>query len=592
MPIPQPLGINIGEHDLWGMPITLSTFEHQIDEKILDRGLKYFQRGHVGEPEELEPGLYEAIVQGTDSYTVQLRIQGDAVNEQRCDCPYDLGDVCKHVAAMLFKLQEDALDLPVKTKDAGRGGKKKATRKPTVAEQVDRALAAVPHEELAAYVRTLCMDDAGFRQHFLSQCAPETITQDHHDYLKQVRQQLRSLAGRGGFIQWDDAYAAGLVLDDKVAKARTLLQKGHPTKALPLLTAVIQGGAEAMAYADDSNGDIGGGMTSAFELLMKIAGIQHEEAFRLKLLAEVQRLLGDKQVYEHDFNDMLLPTAARLMRSEEEAASIMVTLQQEADKEFGGSAARQALIDLTRRFQGDAAAAKLEEGYLRFADVREQAIEAAIEARDWQRAKQLSEDGMHLHAADNSRIDKEHWLPYLLRIAQLTKDGKEVIRLARLLLVDGHIGGMEHYKLLRSTVPAAEWPAFIDGLLRDMRDAKWRSVSDDLYARICAAEERWAELLAMVREENWTPHRFYTVLNEHEKELGKHYPKEVATILAERAEALASRNGAKPDDYDTAVRMLRRVRKLGEHQLADALIADWRVRLKRRPRLMQALGKG
>lgn len=576
------------------MAISLSTFEHDIDEKILDRGLKYFQRGHVDEPDELEPGLYEAIVQGTEPYTVQVRIQGDTVTEQRCDCPYDLGDVCKHVAALLFKLQEDALDLPVKAANGKSSGKKKASgaRKPTVAEQVDRALATVPHEDLAAYVRACCMDDAGFRQQFLSHCAPETITQDHHDYLKQVRQQLRSLAGRGGFIQWDDAYAAGLVLDDKVAKARTLLKKGHPAKALPLLTAVIQGGAEAMAYADDSNGDIGGGMTSAFELLMKIAGMQHDEAFRLKLLAEVQRLLSDKQVCEHDFNDMLLPTAAMLMRSEAEAAPIMVTLQQEAEKDFGGSAARRALIDLTRRFQGDAAATKLEEAYLRFEDVREQAIEAAVKAKDWTRARKLAEEGRHLARDGRPAIHEHHWTPYLLRIAQLTKDDKEVVRLARLLLLESQQTSMEHYNVLRSNVPSSEWPAFIDALLRDMRAAKWRSVSDHLYARICAAEERWKELMDMVRNEDWTPHRYYTVLNEHEKELGKHYPKEVATILAERAEALVSRTGAKPDDYDTAVRMLRRVRKLGEHQLADALTADWRVRLKRRTRLMQALGKG
>lgn len=576
------------------MPISLSTFEHDIDEKTLDRGLKYFQRGQVDEPEELEPGLYEVMVQGTDTYTVHIRVQGDAVTEQRCDCPYDLGDVCKHVAAVLFKLQEDALDLPVKTEDGKGSGKKKAsaTRKPTAAQQVDRALAAVPHDELVAYVRALCMDDAGFRQHFLSTCAPEAITQDHHDYLKQVRQGLRAVAGRGGFIGWDDAYAAGVVLDDKVVKARTLFSKGHPAKALPMLTAVIQAGAEAMEYADDSNGDIGGGIASAMELLHEMAGAEHEEPFRLELLGQVQRLLGDKQVYEHDFNGLLLPTAAKLMRSEAEVAPIMATLKREANESFGGSSAREALIGLTRRFKGDAAAATLEESYLQFTDVREKAIEAAIEAKDWQRAKQLAEDGMQLHAADRNRGDKEHWLPYLLRIAQLTKDGKEVLRLARLLLVSGHTGGMEYYKLLRSMVPAAEWRVFIDALLRDMRAAKWRNVSDDLCARICAAEERWKELLGMVRNEDWTPYRFYTVLNEHEPELGKHYPKEVATILAERANALASRNGAKPDDYDTAVRMLRRVRKLGEHQLADALTADWRVRLKRRPRLMQALGKG
>ncbi len=570
------------------MPISLSTFEHDIDPKILDRGLKYFQRGHVGEPEELEPGLYEAIVQGAESYTVQVRIQSDAVIEQRCDCPYDLGDVCKHVAAVLFKLQEAALDLPVKA-----SGKKKTstTRKPTVAEQVDRALAAVPREELVAYLRERCMTDGAFRQHFLSHCAPETIAQDHHDHLKQVRQELRAVAGRGGFIGWNESYAAGAALNEKVDRARTLFLKGHAAKALPLITAVIKGGAEAMAYADDSNGDLGGGITTSMELLHDMADTELDEAFRLKLLAEVQRMLNDEQVYECDWNELLLPTAAKLMRTEKEVTPIMATLKQAANEEYGGSSAREALMDLTRRFQGDVAATKLEESFLRFTDVREKAIEKAIRSKDWKRARKLVEDGARVKR-DGGRAPHAHfWTPHLLRIAQLTKDDQEVIRLARLLLLESHQSGMEHYNLLRGTVPSSEWPAYIDQLVKDLR-TKWKNVPNSLIANICAAEGRWREVLLMVREEGWHPHSYYTLLNEYEKELGEHFPAEVATILAERAEALVSRTGAKGDDYDTAVRMLRRVRKLGDHHLADALTADWRVRLKRRPRLIQALGKG
>lgn len=575
------------------MAISLSTFEHDIDEKILDRGLKYFQRGHVDEPDELEPGLYEAIVQGTEPYTVQVRIQGDTVTEQRCDCPYDLGDVCKHVAALLFKLQEDALDLPVNDKgaSAGKKAKRSTPKKPTVAQQVDRALAAVPHEELVAYVRARCMDDAGFRQHFLSHCAPEAITQDHHDYLKQVRQGLRAVAGRGGFIGWDESYAAGVVLDDKVEKARTLFHKGHPAKALPMLTAVLKGGAEAMEYADDSNGDIGGGITSAMELLHEMAKAEHDEPFRLQLLSEVQRLLADEQVSECDWNEVLLPTAASLMRSDSEAAPIMAALKQAANEDFSGSSAREALIDLTRRFHGDAEAAKLEEGFLRYTDVREKAIEAAIKSKDWKRARQLAEDGARAKRDGGRDFHAHDWKPHLLRIAQLTKDDKEVIRLARLLLLESLQSGMEYYKLLRVTVPPSEWPEYIDQVLKDMR-AKRKGVPNSLLANICAAEERWSEVLIMVREEGWHPHCYYTILNDHEQELGKRFPAEVSAILAERAEALASRTGAKGDDYDKAVRMLRRIRKLGEGQLADALAADWRVRLKRRPRLMEVLGKG
>ncbi|MBS1942286.1 MAG: SWIM zinc finger family protein, partial [Bacteroidetes bacterium] len=119
------------------MEIPLDRFEQEIDERILERGLKYFERGAVEEPEELEPGLYEAVVQGSEDYTVSVRLKGNAVTEYACDCPYD-GPVCKHVVALLFELQQNVLHLPKQGK-----GRKKA-KKPTVAEQVDRALTELP----------------------------------------------------------------------------------------------------------------------------------------------------------------------------------------------------------------------------------------------------------------------------------------------------------------------------------------------------------------------------------------------------------------------------------------------------------------
>lgn len=61
------------------MSIPLDQFEQVIEERILERGLKYFESGAVSEPEELEPGLYEAVVKGSDDYTVRVRIQGNAI---------------------------------------------------------------------------------------------------------------------------------------------------------------------------------------------------------------------------------------------------------------------------------------------------------------------------------------------------------------------------------------------------------------------------------------------------------------------------------------------------------------------------------
>lgn len=52
------------------MQIPLNQFEQIIEETILKRGLQYFKKGHVHEPEEISPGENETIVEGSEDYTV------------------------------------------------------------------------------------------------------------------------------------------------------------------------------------------------------------------------------------------------------------------------------------------------------------------------------------------------------------------------------------------------------------------------------------------------------------------------------------------------------------------------------------------
>ncbi len=86
------------------MKIPINQFEQYINETILARGLSYFKNGYVNEPEEITNGLYEAVVEGTENYTVQLTLEKGAVSEYMCTCPYDHGPVCKHIAAVLFHI--------------------------------------------------------------------------------------------------------------------------------------------------------------------------------------------------------------------------------------------------------------------------------------------------------------------------------------------------------------------------------------------------------------------------------------------------------------------------------------------------------
>lgn len=123
------------------MHIPLSDFEQYIDDVILSRGFNYFQSARITEFNEISPGDIDAIVRGSEDYFVNLKIQNGIVVEHHCDCPYDQGDVCKHIAAVIFHIQQDELEFllddgkpkkpkaPAKSKPRATA-KPKATKKP------------------------------------------------------------------------------------------------------------------------------------------------------------------------------------------------------------------------------------------------------------------------------------------------------------------------------------------------------------------------------------------------------------------------------------------------------------------------------
>ena len=82
-------------------------FEDDIHALVLELGQEYFAKGAVNDLEQTDGG-WRAQVEGTESYNVTLG-GTEAVDTWICNCPYDHGPVCKHVAATLYAVRENVL---------------------------------------------------------------------------------------------------------------------------------------------------------------------------------------------------------------------------------------------------------------------------------------------------------------------------------------------------------------------------------------------------------------------------------------------------------------------------------------------------
>lgn len=87
--------------------MNLKNFEEYFDIKILQRGKNYYFDGAVLSIEMISKNEYTAEVEGCEIYevTVKMNDNGD-IKEISCDCPYDLGEYCKHEAAVLYALRD------------------------------------------------------------------------------------------------------------------------------------------------------------------------------------------------------------------------------------------------------------------------------------------------------------------------------------------------------------------------------------------------------------------------------------------------------------------------------------------------------
>ena len=84
----------------------MANWKHLFQPWILDRGQAYFECDRVVELEENGDRIL-ARVSGSQSYRVEIQRSGGHVARMKCDCPYAAGgENCKHMAAVLFALEE------------------------------------------------------------------------------------------------------------------------------------------------------------------------------------------------------------------------------------------------------------------------------------------------------------------------------------------------------------------------------------------------------------------------------------------------------------------------------------------------------
>ena len=571
-----------GKQLLQDMEIPLNEFEQHIDEVILQRGLTYFKKGQVDEPEEVTAGVYETTVRGTEDYVVKLTVKNQVLTDYWCSCPYDMGPVCKHVAAVIFYLQQDALDIKPKV----ASGKAKATadkpvKKKTSADKVADLLDKLSHEELKEFITAKSTENSGFRSLFLASFAHLDSKESKAMYAKQVKAILRAAKGRDNFIYGRSAREAGSAVWEMMLTAEKQLASNHIQSAIFICCGVLEEMTKALQFADDSNGDIGDNITSAFEMLKRIAAGPLTEKLRVELFEYAVKAFETEIFEGWDWHEGMLEIASALLVSEKEADTVNRLLSKAIGSKFFMERLEVIQLSVIRKIKGESEAQAYIEQHLANDEIRKAAIETAIAGKDYEKATSISKAGIEHDAKDRPGLVPQ-WHEYLLKIAQAKNDREAIISEARHLLLDNFRPQQDHFQVLKATVIPSEWDAFIEKLLIDLpRSRRGDEVEPVVYIK----EQMWDRLLKHISRR---PH--LSTIEHYETHLAPHYPAELADLYGKTITDYLMTNVGR-NHYVTACRYLRRMIKLGAREKVNELVAQLRGAYKNRPSLMEELDK-
>lgn len=557
------------------MQIPLNHFEQLIDETILKRGLSYFKGDAITDFSEISNGEYKAIVSGSEEYSVQIKISKNIITEHICDCPYDMGPVCKHVVAVIFHLQQDVLAL---NQSIASTQKKKRTK--SVSQQIKELLKAISHEELIEFVEENSKKDKKFRNFFLASFGHLSQNQSKEFYQKQIHSILQSAAGRDGWIGLSDMKYVFNTTQAFVENAEKYLVSNNFENVFFISTALLEEMTEAIKYGDDSNGDLGYFVKTSMEILSKLAQEKLPETLKKELFEYCISAFKQKLFKGWDWHLGILHLACPLIENESDADIILSCLDT-VSGEYERERAQSFKLDLLRRFKDEKEVEKYINKHISNASIRQQEIEKAFESQNFERAMALAKDGIICDEQSKPGLAKD-WYDWLLKIALIQNNTPNIIKYARYRLIENFGASQDYYQILKNTIEPEKWHSFLEDIIKEITP-KNRWTDTELIRKIYIREEWWDRLFLMLKQNLSLEN-----IQNDEQYLAKDYSSELIELYSERisnyVEKYVGRN-----HYQKACRYLRRMKKLGGGEKVNELIKLFTKQYPHRKALMDEL---
>ncbi|WP_345263411.1 SWIM zinc finger family protein [Nibrella viscosa] len=626
------------------MPLSLANFDQQLAAALLKKGQDYYKKGAVRELEQNDKGVWQAFVDGTESYEVEVELNGQTITAHRCDCPV-ADPVCKHQVAVFYALRGEGSSSETTSEAPKKRGRKptkshtlaaeKAPKKPK--DPFEEILSKLTDAELREFIRQYARKNKDIKANLTLRFADRLEGTGKAYYQKLLKEAARMHSDRHGFIDYRNARQYARHVDALLERATTLLGDQNYTGVYEIAQAVLEEVAKAIGQMDDSDGGAGGALEQALMLI--------EQVYRQSDSQELKNLVFDYLMKESQedryegpgFGDVILDRLAVLCEYPDQEAAYEQLLNSLLAKarvkpestargirffypptsslsdEWNWSEQKllQRKIKLYLHRGRTAEARQLLESNIHLRSFREQLLDELIKEKEFARAKAIVNEKLtpEPHPATKGKANRNpgmsewerlrqqsQWYGWLLKIAVAEQDTAAIREYALWLFRESGYAQLEYYRQFKNSHAVAERASVAADLISECEQNKnpvkapfaglGTAIFPHSLARLYVEEQQWEKLMVLVEKQGG----LQEVL-EFEKILKKHFPERLLQVYSKKVDRFAEIN-VDAGSYQLIAEVLQQMTQLpGGDELVAERLTDYRARYARRKRMMEELAK-
>ena len=549
-----------------------------LDEGVYFHGNQLADLGKVSKLTEAEKHLWIAEVLEDGRYEVEVKISPSKVLAYTCECQrYKEYGMCAHIAAVLILVRRKKNTNKEKREERKRQ-KRNSAKKLTTNVILDQ----ISKEELQAFVRQYAKTNRTFSIALKARFASNVSSIDSKEKFMQLldsainhsRKQDRSISHRG-------SQKILKILKELQAQLEDALARAHYFDAVGIAQSIIEKISPTLKKLSSNADTMRAHIDEAFDALHRVVNSDAPPDL-IENIWEYSLEESRKIIYRANAIDLkFFRIAIQLLNEQERIEEINVVLDEQIEKYKKEQRSLSPIllikINVLEKAKQKGAVKRLIEENLNRSDILFYAINQAIEQKDYKKAESLAKSGLKLPQIGSSTYRLEH---ILFTIAKMTQNRKALVKYSKSLFIKSL--NFDYFLACKKNA-GAPWPEIRQDILDQLLNMPFSERRRDSIAMIYTEENMKVELLDYLKST-----QSIDLLKSFDQYLLPEYQDALSRLYKELlTRYLNTHLGRIPSQKIREC--IYHLKELGNHQLADELVVEFRAAFPERHTLMEEL---